>query len=281
MPEITGVGDKIYLPLSFTNNGYNTELNAVVNIVVPPGVAFEGKSIPRGTFMMVSPTLALWTIGNMVAGETVSGTFTFAVTNPALATESPDDDSGYSTSVGFEFNVVISGDNLDNLSGNNSRTYFFPLTTCAPASGAIGLDSGCICGDLSLNDTDCTNGETEWRLVSGSRVNLSNSFELNADGTYNTMGMILNPFEASHFQYTIWCKPVLGEWVQTSGPAMVTIPALLSEPFVIDAENINFSGLNEYLSMEDAVNDLGSGKMFLAGLSNVEGWSYRTLLVNP
>ena len=94
------------------------------------------------------------------------------------------------------------------------------------------------------------------------------------------MGSIINPFIEASFTYSIWCQ-FGGSWVETSGPAMVTIPALLSEPFVIDAENINFSGLNEYLSMEDAVNDLGSGKMFLAGLSNVEGWSYRTLLVTP
>ena len=42
-----------------------------------------------------------------------------------------------------------------------------------------------------------------------------------------------------------------------------------------------WAALDEYDSMDDAVAELGEGKMFLASLTNIEGWSYRTVLVTP
>jgi Domain of unknown function DUF11 len=39
--------------------------------------------------------------------------------------------------------------------------------------------------------------------------------------------------------------------------------------------------LTEYDSMDDAILALGEGKMFLASLTNVEGWSYRAVLITP
>jgi len=42
-----------------------------------------------------------------------------------------------------------------------------------------------------------------------------------------------------------------------------------------------WAALDEYDSMDDAIADLGEGKMFLASLDNVEGWSWRAVFVTP
>lgn len=42
-----------------------------------------------------------------------------------------------------------------------------------------------------------------------------------------------------------------------------------------------WAALDEYDSMDDAIAELGEGKMFLASLTNTEGWSYRAVLVTP
>lgn len=42
-----------------------------------------------------------------------------------------------------------------------------------------------------------------------------------------------------------------------------------------------FANLEEFDSMAEAVADLGEGQPFLASLLNIEGWSYRAVLVTP
>lgn len=42
-----------------------------------------------------------------------------------------------------------------------------------------------------------------------------------------------------------------------------------------------WAALVEYDSMQDAIDDLGEGKMFIASLANVEGWPWRTVLITP
>jgi hypothetical protein len=39
--------------------------------------------------------------------------------------------------------------------------------------------------------------------------------------------------------------------------------------------------LEEFDSFDDAIAELGEGKMFLASLTNIEGWSYRSVLITP
>lgn len=48
-----------------------------------------------------------------------------------------------------------------------------------------------------------------------------------------------------------------------------------------DCFNSLLSNLTEYDSMADAIVGEGNGKPFLASLTNIEGWSYRAILVTP
>lgn len=270
-------GDNITWVVTAANNGVHDDTNVLVTDILPLGTQFVSATPGKGTVSYNAGTRTLlWNIPKLLNGEQqkliiVTKVIDVLAVVPLVENDGED---------GFINTITIGGDNDDGSILNNTYNQEVVLSTCPPQAGAVADPNACLCGNVASNDTLCSNGNSEIRVTPNSLVNLSNEFSVATNGSYNAMGSIINPFIEASFTYSIWCQ-FGGSWVETSGPAMVTIPALLSEPFVIDAENINFSGLNEYLSMEDAVNDLGSGKMFLAGLSNVEGWSYRTLLVTP
>lgn len=244
--EVTKNGDKIYWPITVSNTGVSANTNVEVQITIPPGLVIETYSTNKGN---LNKTTGLWTIGSQNIGTTYQNTVTFKVIDISLATE----ESGL---FGFELVAVVSGDNIDPNSINNTKTAFIEITTCPPSAGAENDLNACMCGDVSENDTPCTHGTTEYRLSLGSLVNLHADFTLDvATGKYNAMGMILNPFEPASFTYSIWCTPQGGAALQTAGPATVEIPALFPTTFtdslvILDEETAPGLGFAKHTALD-------------------------------
>lgn len=216
--EVTKNGDKVYWTLIAANNGIHPEPNASIQITIPAGLIIETYSAEKGT---LNKTTGLWTVGGINVGTSYKNIVTFKVTDISLATE----ESGI---FGFELVAVMSGDNVDPNSINNTKTDFVELTNCPPAAGAVDDLNACYCGSVADNDTKCSHGTTEYRIGLGSLINLHESFGINsATGAYNANGKILDLFEQASFTYTIWCI-VNGTPYEISGPATVTFPPLLS-----------------------------------------------------
>lgn len=219
--EVSKIGDKITWNISFTNNGPEVERNAKLTDTLPAGLAYVTHSISKGTF---DKNTGVATIGYMAVGETVTLKLTYIVEDIGEAVEYPEG----SGEMGFLNTVVVSGDNVDPNNVNNTTSQFTAITTCPPSAGALGNASACLCGDLSIKDTLCDRGITEYRIKPASRNNIGAGFSINVDGTYNALGFILNPYEAASFEYSIWC--IVGDdEFETSGPALVVIPALFGE----------------------------------------------------
>jgi len=56
---------------------------------------------------------------------------------------------------------------------------------------------------------------------------------------------------------------------------------LIEEETCLDVLYCGMGELVEFDSMSEAVDELGEGMPFLASLENIEGWSYRAVLVTP
>ena len=217
MGQVTQNGDLYTFTIPIENLGDYNDTNVVVVATIPTGMQYNGFStVPSNvgtvTFNNVTKEVT-WNIGLLQVGQS----FTLKVKTKIIdITEGP-----------FTLTATVSGDNIDPNAGNNTYTETVTVTTCAPSAGALGNANSCMCGDLKNKDTVCDHGTTEFRLV-GSPINLDGDFDINTDGTYNIMGHILNPLLPASFSYSIWCI-VGGDEYETSGPAIVTIPALLGE----------------------------------------------------
>lgn len=60
-----------------------------------------------------------------------------------------------------------------------------------------------------------------------------------------------------------------------------TFTKSIDEETCLDLLNCSAEELPEYSSMALAIAALGDGRPFLASLGNIEGWSYRALIVTP
>jgi uncharacterized repeat protein (TIGR01451 family) len=258
---VTKNGDIIRWEIPVTNNGAQADTNVTVTGAYPAGVLYTTHNPVSGTtFNTSTPS---WVIPLLDTGATKTLVVFTKVTDITLAP--------------FVWTLTVDGDNTDPTAGNNTLILTVETTTCPPVSGAIADPNACLCGNVGTNDTLCSSGTTEFRL-GATTTNLDPAFDLELDGSYNANGMILDPFTAATFTYSIWC--IVGEdEFETSGPVTVTIPALLHEDTPFGA-NL-FGTLTEYDSMALAIVGEGPGMPFLASLDNIEGWSYRAVLVTP
>lgn len=218
--EVTKNGNFIYWPIIITNDGPDANTNVKVQDALAPGLAYQSYTLTptKGTF---STSTGLWTVGTHPVGAVYQLTIKYKVVDITLATNE-------SSAYGFQLSAVISGDNIDPNDVNNTLTAFVGITTCPPSAGAVDDLNSCYCGSVATNDTVCSHGTTEFRITLGSLVNLDAAFGMDSStGEYNANGKILNLFEQASFTYSIWCI-VNGEEFQTSGPAIVTFPPLLS-----------------------------------------------------
>lgn len=241
--EVSKNGDKIYWTISAPNTGISPNTNVKVQLTVPAGLEILTYNAEQGT---LNNTTGLWTVGTVLVGKSPKNTVTLRVTDISLATV----ESGI---FGFLLSAEVSGDNVDPNSIDNTSTNFIEVSNCPPSAGAVNDLDACFCGTVATNDTPCSNGEanTKYKLTLGSLENIDPSFTLNeATGEYNVNGKILNPYEPAQFTYSIWCVTSEGE-VQTSGPATVTFPALLSATYTDKVEDLG-NGYMRHTAMDGA-----------------------------
>jgi uncharacterized repeat protein (TIGR01451 family) len=258
---VSSNGNIIRWEIPVTNNGSQPDTNVTVSGPYPAGVLYTSHDPVSGTTF--NSSTPLWTIPSLAVGATKTLVVYTVVTDITLAP--------------FVWTLTVDGDNVDATAGNNTLVLTVETTTCPPSAGAVADPNACLCGNVGTNDTLCSSGTTEFRL-GATTTNLDPAFTLGTDGSYNANGFILDPFVDATFTYSIWC--IVGEDdYETSGPVTVTIPALFHEDAPIGV-NL-FATLNEYDSMALAIVGEGPGMPFLASLDNIEGWSYRTVLVTP
>jgi hypothetical protein len=145
---INTVGSKVLWTITVENKAVpNT--GVYVDLTIP--VEFSIAS----TVLITNGTLGsgVWTIGNLAVNEIAKLILELEYIGPT---------SGFD--VDFEFEAEVFG--LDTVSSNNTLvdTVNYKSLVCGPLGGGVADFSGCLCIDVSLNDTPCTEGTTQWEL---------------------------------------------------------------------------------------------------------------------
>lgn len=118
---------------------------------------------------------------------------------------------------------VITGDGVDSNNTNNTLVQTLTSVVCSPTAGAVN-DIGCACLDVSLNDTPCNYGVSEWRLNAAS---VTNSTTYSWDQTTGKSQFVhIDPTKDITGTYSLWCDSGSG-FVEVSGPATFTITKII------------------------------------------------------
>lgn len=193
-----------------TNLSTVTATGVTVNVVVDPagGLKLETWSTDTGSF---NSTTKIWSVGTLAPGQTKWLKLVTKVIDVGLAP--------------FTMTSVISGNGIDPNNTNNTLEQTITSVVTSVTAGAV-ADEGCSCVDVSLNDTICNYGVTEWRLTSPT---VTNSTVYDWDVTTGKGKFIHdNPFLDITTSYSIWCDPGTG-FVQISGPVTLTISKLFDD----------------------------------------------------
>ena len=197
---------------------FGTQIGSGVNITITFSPAASLQLVtyvaPSGTSF--SPNTGIWNVGTLAPGAS-NTKWLKIVTSVADIGMAP-----------FTLTSVISGNGIDPNNVNNTKVQTLNSTVENAVAGAINDPNSCNCVDVSVNDTPCSHGVTEWRITPGSITNsTTNSFDVTTgQGNFSYD----DPTQDITFTYSIWCDTGSG-FVQTSGPATVTINKLI--------ENIN------------------------------------------
>ena len=154
MPNtVTKNGDIVELIIPIRNDSSYADTNVQVEFTIPTGLVIHSYSVLSngGSF---NTSTKIWNIGSLAAHELTKLTLNLKVTD---ITEADFTVTGEVTST--------------NDTSPSTITFVIETTTCTPAAGANPDNSGCLCLDVSLNDTRCSHGVTEWRLDLLSLVN--------------------------------------------------------------------------------------------------------------
>ena len=209
-----------------TNLGTLVATGVVVNVAVTPiyGLQFETWSATKGTF---NPTTGVWQIGTLQPGETKWLKIVTKVADIGLAP--------------YTMTSIISGTNIDPNNINNTKVQTVTSVVTCVTGGAVDDDNKCSCGNVSLNDIACNYGITEWRLNSASITNSSNYFWDTTTGKYRFQyDDITKDITAT---YSMWCDGGSG-FIEVSGPATLTIPALMKDKTPFDHSLSNKKGVD-------------------------------------
>lgn len=223
-------GQQVTWWIPAVNLGTTNATNVQVQVSVSPsnGLQLITFAPPAGT--TYNPGTGVWTIGNLPKGE-ANRKWLRLVTSVADIGLAP-----------FTLTSVISGNGIDPNALNNTLVQEIDSVVCNPSAGAVGDPNSCNCVDVSLNDTACTHGVTEYRLVELSITN-STTYVWD-DETGKGRFTHDDPTLPITFEYGIWCDTGDG-FLETSGPATVTIPALIIDvaPLNHTIERINGADL--------------------------------------
>jgi len=151
-------------------------------------------------------TTGIWQVGELLPGEIRWLKIVTSVADIGLAP--------------FTLTSTITGSGIDPNNVNNTKVQTVTSVVTSATAGAIDDPNSCYCGDVSLNDTICNFGTTEWVLDPTTVVNSDVYTWDNSTGKYRfTPVSLTQDITAS---YSIWCGDV-----EISGPATLTIPALI------------------------------------------------------
>jgi len=212
--NIKQVGDLIVWTIPAQNNGTAISNNVTVQVNITPGLQYISHNAPAGTTF--NTTTGVWTIGTLGVGVTNRKELKI-VSSVLDIGEAP-----------YELTAVITGTNVDPISGNNTFVDTVGISECDPVAGAINDPNACLCGNVAHNDTPCSYGTTTWVLDEDSFINGDVTNWNSSTGEYTIA--FDDPTDIMSFEYTIWCNTGDGP-VQVSGPALVEVnPILLDIP---------------------------------------------------
>lgn len=209
MQTICCNGDTFNWTVKAINPSNHIATNVVVNNVFNSGSLIKSSSVNIGTFDEVT---GIWTIPSLPANSTMQLN---------LVMEVYDKDQ-----LPFTLVSTISADQLDTQILDNTDTENVTLGINCPACETPYpvTDLGCICGDVSINDTPCGGvTSTRYRVVAGSEVNLDSVALDEVTGVYFVV--ISNMTQAWEFQYNMQCE-VNGVVTASYGPTTVSGPIL-------------------------------------------------------
>lgn len=194
-----------WIPARNLSSLKSTNVTVQVNITPVGGLSPVTYVAEKGVF---NYTTGIWQIGDLLPGETKWLKIITQVADIGLAP--------------FTMTSVISGSGVDPNNVNNTLVQTLTSVVTSATAGAIDDPNSCYCGDVSLNDTLCNYGETEWVLDPNTVTNSVVYTWDNATGKYRfTPVSLTQDITAS---YSIWCGNV-----EISGPATLTIPALIDD----------------------------------------------------
>ena len=139
-------GNIVQIPITVTNASQYTDPNVQVTFSIPAGLAISDYQLQSngGVF---NTTTKVWSIGSMSGNGYTTMILKLVVTNITLGDFT------------LTYTVTTSLDPTP-----SSEAYVITVSPCPPSAGANPDTFGCLCVDVSLNDTKCSHGVTEWRL---------------------------------------------------------------------------------------------------------------------
>lgn len=200
-------GDKFIYAIKVENESSYTDTNVVTVIdPLPAGIVYDSHTNSQGTFV---PGTLTWTIPSL-PGRSI--TYLYLKVQVTNILNGP-----------FTIAIESTGTLTDNDSGNNSTTLTVGPSACSPAGGG-NADTGVYAIDVSLNDTKCTLGTTEWRLNVLSVTNgvMVSWDELTGQGLFTYQDPTL-PITGT---YDLWCVQGVDEFHVSCAVPFTIIPSL-------------------------------------------------------
>lgn len=214
MAEISKNGDVVRFKLCVYNDSIHVNTNVYVLENPPAGLQFMGIATPfnqiKGSF---NATLLKWIIGTMQPLEKVCIELLFKVVEIDIIP------------MGAQNCYTVFGDLNESTNVDNTSCEDITFTTCPPAIISNTNDFACVCGTVSISNSGCSRGITEWVLDASSVINSTNYTWDNLTGDYHFIHD--DPREPITFCFTIRCKDSLGNVLnQTDCPVCWSIPNL-------------------------------------------------------
>ena len=154
MASVSYNGESIIWKIPVTNLSPFPNTNVIVSDVMSGGTQYASHTVTKGTF---DPLTGVWTVGDMSGESTETLTITVVVTD---ITQAP-----------FTNTATVTGSLIEVNTLDNTFTQTVTVENCPPTGAGLPDFTGCLCIDVSINDTKCTKGVTEWRLIPSSVTN--------------------------------------------------------------------------------------------------------------
>ena len=201
-------GDLFYYNIVVTNNSPYTDNNVTTIIdALPAGISYSHVVLTQGTY---NSTTRTWLIPAMPGRTTTSLKLYVTVTDVA---QGPFTITGETTGTLTDPNLV---DNTFSLTAEPSA--------CTPDAGGVADLTSCLCIDVSLNDTECTFGTTEYRLDEAELVNGVMKYWDDATGKGGFTP--IDPTLPITGKYDLWCVLGVDEFQKSCGVSFTIYPQL-------------------------------------------------------